>query len=166
MTRLTVLYDANCGLCRRARQWLELQPKFLALEFIPKGSDHARDRFPGLSSGPDELIAVSDDGSVYRGERAWIMCLYALREYREWATRLAAPALLPLARTAFQLISENRVRISRLFRLYTDEGVARELQNWQKAGCPIPLPRPAIAAPAAQTAPRARAANGMREWLE
>ncbi len=104
MTRLTVLFDYRCGLCQRARRWLEAQPKFVELEFIAAGSDHAKYRFPTLpgvaSDTVEELVVVGDDGAIYRGDRAWIMCLYALVECREWAERLASPRLLPLARAA------------------------------------------------------------------
>ena len=58
---------------------------------------------------------VSDEGGVYRGPQAWIMCLYALRDYREWSQRLAHPALLPWARRVCELLSENRFRVSRWF---------------------------------------------------
>ena len=44
------------------------------------------------------------------------MCLYALKEYREWSQRLASPALLPLARRVCELVSDNRLSISRWFR--------------------------------------------------
>lgn len=179
MQKLTVLYDYHCGLCQRARRWLEAQPKFLALEFIPAGSDHARFRFPTLVDRVEELVVVGDDGSVYQGDRAWIMCLYALAEYREWALRLATPKLLPLARTAFQLISEHRIRISKLFHLYTDDGVAAELARMRAPGCAIPQPAPRPTAPTVRVEPtppggapgsggalHIRGTNEIREWLE
>ena len=59
MKSLTVLYDFNCGLCQRARRWLEAEPKFLTLEFIPAGSDHARYRFPTLPDKVEELVVVA-----------------------------------------------------------------------------------------------------------
>ena len=164
MKSLTVLYDFNCGLCQRARRWLAAEPKFLALEFIPAGSDHARYRFPTLSGKVEELVVVADDGGVYRGDRAWIMCLYALTEYREWALRLATPRLLPLARSAFQLISENRIRISRLFHLYTEDGVAEEIRRHGVNGCPIPTPIAPAGAPGSGGV--LHASNEMRDWLE
>lgn len=164
MTRLTVLFDFHCGLCQRARGWLQAQPKFLDLEFIAAGSDHARYRFPSLSDKVEELVVVGDDGSLYRGDRAWIMCLYALVEYREWAERLASPKLLPLARAAFQLISENRLRISRLFALHTEEAVADEIARYRVAGCSVTEPAPPAGAPG--SGGRLQVTNEMREWLE
>ena len=169
MTRLTVLFDYRCGLCQRARRWLEAQPKFVELEFIAAGSDHARYRFPtlpGVSPNTvEELVVVGDDGAIYRGDRAWIMCLYALVEYREWAERLASPKLLPLARAAFQLISENRIAISRLFALHTEDVVAAEIERWRVPACVSPEPAAAPAG-APGSGGRLHATNEMREWLE
>src|SRR3954453_8280707 len=115
MRRLFVLYDARCGLCSWARRWLARQPAFVELTFVPAGSERADRLFPGLSKPgvPEELVVVADDGAVYRDAHAWIMCLYALQDYREWSLRLARPALLPLARQAFSLLSRQRGRISR-----------------------------------------------------
>ena len=173
MKKLTVLYDYNCGLCQRARRWLEAEPKFIALEFVPAGSDRARFRFPTLPAVVEELIVVSDEGGVYHGDRAWMVCLYALTEYREWALRLATPKLLTLARTAFQLVSENRIRISKLFHLYTDDGVAAELTRLRVNACAIPTsaaPRlttlPPAGVPGSGGALHARSTNEIREWLE
>ena len=99
MERLYVLYDSRCGLCSWAKRWLLRQPAFLDLKFIPAGSPLAARLFPGLSrpgDPPEELVVVSDQGGVYRDASAWIMCLFALEEYREWAGRLTHPLLRPL----------------------------------------------------------------------
>ncbi|MEM9418520.1 MAG: DUF393 domain-containing protein [Planctomycetota bacterium] len=119
ITGLTVLYDPGCALCLRCRQWLAKQPKYLPMRFVAQGTADAGRRFPQLDVGtPDQvedLIVVSDDGKVYRSTRAWIMCFYALREYRPLAFRLSHPALMPLARRAYQAISNNRMWLSRWF---------------------------------------------------
>ena len=130
MERLYVLYDDHCGLCRWARRWAMSQPKFIDLVFISAGSEEAKRRFPSLSNPgpPEELIAVSDDGSVYRDSSAWIMCLYALEDYREWSLRLGQPLLRPLARAAFSLVSTERGRLSRWLHL-ADEDVAARLSR-------------------------------------
>lgn len=115
MRCLYVIYDERCGLCRRARNWASTQPAFVPLVFLAAGSTEAHERFPGLagSAEPEELVAVSDEGHVYRNEAAWIMCLYALVETREWSLRLGSPLLRPLARQAFTTVSHERGRISR-----------------------------------------------------
>ncbi len=128
MKSLYVLYDEKCELCRRLKDWLLGQRCWIALGLIPAGSARARAKFPGLEriAGDTDLVVVSDAGEVYLNNRAWIMCLYALEEYRDWAVRLASPLLLPLARRAFDTISKNRATISRWIGS-TEEEMAAEL---------------------------------------
>ena len=78
---LTVLYDVRCALCCRARAWLADQPKYVPMAFVAAGSNEAKRRFPGLDhdSTLEELTVVGWGGEVYRGAKAWVMCLWALR---------------------------------------------------------------------------------------
>jgi predicted DCC family thiol-disulfide oxidoreductase YuxK len=107
-----VLYDARCNLCARFKAWLAAQPSYLELEFVAAGSEEARRRFPALDHAGTlkELTVVSDTGDVYVDAGAWVICLWALPEYRAWALRLGSPDLLPLARRAVLWISQNRFR--------------------------------------------------------
>ncbi len=117
MKILYVLFDAECALCQSCRAWLERQPAYIELRFIALQSPEATHRFPkihALNPGA-QLLVVSDEGAVYQGSHAWIMCFYALREYREWSQRMANPLLLPLARRVCELVSQNRLSLSRLF---------------------------------------------------
>lgn len=106
----TVLYDSGCALCRRARAWLEVQPQLLPLVFVPACSPEAHRRFPGLdhASTLRDLTVVGDTGEVWRAERAWVVCVWALVEHRVTAERLAGPAMLPLARRVFATVSAHR----------------------------------------------------------
>jgi predicted DCC family thiol-disulfide oxidoreductase YuxK len=108
--KLTVLYDPACALCQRARHWLAAQPQYVRLEFIPAGSDLARRRFPALDheSTLRDLTVIGDGGEVYRGAKAWLMNLWALREYRETALRWSTPDRLPLARRLVAWVSRYR----------------------------------------------------------
>lgn len=115
MKKLYILYDPSCEFCWRCRGWLQRQPAYLDLEFIASRSPEVWLIFPDLRRpapcGPsekDELVVISDEGGVYRGAPAFIMCLYALEEYRDWAEWLASPTLLPLAKPAFEMLSHNR----------------------------------------------------------
>jgi predicted DCC family thiol-disulfide oxidoreductase YuxK len=124
---LTVLYDARCGLCSAARRWLAGQRQIVPLELLPAGGEDAQRRFPTLAAEePEELVAVSDTGDVYRGAHAWVVCLWALDEYREWSFRLARPALLPLARNVFEWISTRRHGLSRGLGMMSDADIAAE----------------------------------------
>ncbi len=114
MKRLYVLFDAQCELCVRCRNWLMKQPAFVPLLFIAFQSTDAQRWFPGIGAlQPNEqLLVISEDGSVYRGPHAWIMCLWALQNYREHAQRMAHPILLPFARIVCELLSRNRFFLS------------------------------------------------------
>lgn len=138
MKRLYVLYDSTCQLCRACRAWLDRQPTFVPLVFLSLQLPEVARRFPGIEQlhPEEELLVVSDTGDVWRGGSAWVMCLWALQEYREWSERLAHPALLPLARRACQIVSENRHRLSSwLF----DPGVSPEELRRHLTQTPPPL---------------------------
>lgn len=115
--KLHILYDADCAMCRQCRAFLLKQPAYFALEFVPLQTLDLESRFPGIGQfHPDrELIVITDEGGVYQGASAWIMCLYALPEYREWSQRLASPTLLPYAKKAVSVISSHRQALSRFF---------------------------------------------------
>lgn len=125
---MTIVYDPKCEFCVRCRWWLARQHSYVELEFIPRVVPELARRFPELELSEDrvaELIVISDDGLVYREESAWIMCLWALTDYREWALRLATPALIPFASAFFKQISKRRHVISRLLR----GGLEHELER-------------------------------------
>jgi hypothetical protein len=64
---------------------------------------------------------------VYYGTNAWILTLWATESGRPWSARLARPALKPLARDAFELVSTNRKLLSSLFGLRSDAAVAEAM---------------------------------------
>ena len=129
MKRLFVLYDRNCPMCRRCRYWLGRQPAFVPLEFIPLQTADLSRRFRGIErfNPSQQLLAISNEGAVYRGASAWVMCLWALPAYRSLALRLAEPILLPFARVVCELLSENRYLISRLMFRQDSQTLARDL---------------------------------------
>jgi len=132
--QLTVLYDPTCGFCVRCRQWLDKQPKLVAMRFIPQGSSKQQALYPGLQTltddqgRPEELIVIDDTGKVYRDDKAWVMCFYALRPYRPLAMRLAKPGMAGLARKAYAAISTNRRAISALLGMKADDDLRSDLQ--------------------------------------
>jgi len=146
MKRLTVLYDGACLLCTNLRHWLRRQPQWVPLEFRSLHDPAVARLFPGVErfEPAAQLVVVSDRGAVYVGDRAWIMVLWALQDYRTWAERLARPALRPLARAVCQAVSRNRYLLSSaLAKLFdhprTDAALARELAPYT-APTPPALP--------------------------
>lgn len=114
MSGLTVLFDPDCALCRRARIWLGRQKALIRLRFVPAGSLEAQRLFPALdpASTLREMTVIGDRGEVYRGAKAWLMCLWALRDYREMAIRWSDPERIEYARRFVAWISKNRFRLS------------------------------------------------------
>ncbi|HWQ32643.1 MAG TPA: DCC1-like thiol-disulfide oxidoreductase family protein [Blastocatellia bacterium] len=112
MRTLTVLFDANCNLCCRIRNWLQAQTKYVDLDFVAAGSAEAAARYPLLDHAATlkELTVVSDTGEYWRGAKAWLICLWALRDYRGWAIRFSSPELMPLARRFVVRVSSLRFR--------------------------------------------------------
>ena len=111
MRELTVLYDAECGLCRRFKDWLSTQRPapngqggVVRLRFVAAGSTDAKALYPELDHAATlrEVTVVADDGSVYVGDRAWIVCMWTTWEHRHTAVRLASPAMRPVARAMVQ----------------------------------------------------------------
>ena len=131
--RLWVAYDASCGLCTGVKDWLCRQVQLVSLEFLVAGSEEARRRFPQLPSG--ELAVVSDTGEVWLGNGAWIVCLWALRDFRGWSVRLAGPGLRMLAREAFAVISANRGGLSTMLAMKSDVEIEQTLRKVMMPGC-------------------------------
>lgn len=130
MRKLTVLYDATCGLCFEVKLWISGRSTYVDLEFLAAGSLVASQRFPTLASqNPSELIAIDERGGTYRDDRAWLIIMWALRDYRALAERLASPALRPLARRAWRFISNGRNSISALLSLRSETELTQTLST-------------------------------------
>jgi predicted DCC family thiol-disulfide oxidoreductase YuxK len=140
MEKLYVLYDPKCELCQRLKDWLLIQRSWLGLAMVPAGSEKAQKMFPELNNvaSSNDLVVISDDGQVYLNNSAWIMVLYALDDYRDWACRLAHPMIAPFARQAFEMISKNRYAISRWLSHDRPEEIASELRKVPLAPCAVP----------------------------
>ena len=80
---------------------------------------------------------VSDNGDVWLGDHAFIMCLWASRGFRQWAMRLASPLLRPMARQAFEAVSRNRRNVSALLRLKSEAELKKQLSEVTIPSCPI-----------------------------
>jgi predicted DCC family thiol-disulfide oxidoreductase YuxK len=135
VTSLTVLYDPGCGLCTWAKDWILRQPSLVRLRFVAAGSSEARAAYPQLP--PGELAVVADTGEVWLGNRAWIVCLWALRAYRDLAFRLTSPGLLRFAQEAFSAVSRNRLALARLLKLRSERELEEVLRKEPRPACQI-----------------------------
>ena len=115
MQRLTVLYDEQCPICVRCRDWLALQPSYVTMDFMGCRTPEAMTRYGEVPWLREELVVVSDEGAVWAGPAAFIVSLWALREWREWSYRLSGSTLAPLAQRFFESISKNRKGLAKFF---------------------------------------------------
>jgi predicted DCC family thiol-disulfide oxidoreductase YuxK len=140
MDKLYVVYDPKCELCCRLKNWILVQRSWIGIAVVEQGSEKARRLFPELEriATKEDLAVISDEGAVYLNDRAWIMVMYAMVEYREWAARMTNPLLMPLARQAFAALSKNRHWLSKMLTSENVEEIAGELRNVELEACPLP----------------------------
>lgn len=125
MKRLTVLYDGGCALCLRCRDFLASSEQLVPLELLSAKAPDVRDRFGSIPWLGTELVVVDDVGRVWVGAAAFIMCLWALADYRELAHTLSTPLLAPLAERFFVSLSASRGRIAAWLKPSCDDGGCR-----------------------------------------
>ena len=154
MEKLYVLYDPKCELCCRLKNWILVQRSWIGIAVIEQGSEKAKRLFPELEriATKEDLAVISDEGAVYLNDRAWIMVMYAMVDYCDWAARLTHPLLMPLARQAFAALSKNRHFISSMLSPENTEALANELRKVELEPCALP----ATAAPT----------SNVREYLQ
>ena len=133
-----MLYDASCGVCSRCRAWLQHEYWLVPVRFLDRDDPEAEERFPGLrgiAGRRDEMAVATPDGRYYLGDKAWLMCLWALRDYRAWSRRLASPMLRPLARRLYGMVSSSRYGISEAMGLLSDRELQGMLGAEAEPGC-------------------------------
>jgi hypothetical protein len=76
-------------------------------------------------------------GASVVSDHAWIVCLWALRDYRDLAFRLTGPLLSLLAREAFSVVSKNRLALSSMLRLRNEWEIEQQLKKVVVPRCQI-----------------------------
>lgn len=109
---VTVLYDEHCPLCRRLKRWLAGQPTLYDVAFVAADSPEAHRRFPDLDHGRTTriLTVVASDGAVYEGERAWVVCAWALPAWQPVTEGLGGAIPLRLVALAARAVDVCRHR--------------------------------------------------------
>ncbi len=133
LERVWILYDSSCGLCTEVKDWIQRQVPMVAIGFVAGGSVEALRRFPGVPAG--DLAVVGNTGEVWLGNSAWIVCLWALRDYRDLAVRLSNPLLIMMAREAFGVVSKNRAAVSQMMGLKSEREIEMQLRKVTRPAC-------------------------------
>jgi predicted DCC family thiol-disulfide oxidoreductase YuxK len=111
---LTVLFDPTCSLCQRCRSWMLTQAAHVPLRFLACTGEEARRAYGDIPWLADELVVVGDGGEVWAGPAAFLVCLWALVDWRAWSFRLAGPVFAPLAERFFLFLSSRRKSLAAL----------------------------------------------------
>jgi predicted DCC family thiol-disulfide oxidoreductase YuxK len=115
MSRDTVIYDGECGVCRALKDWAAGRDTVGNLDFIAFQTGNLEGISPGLTPelASRALHYVRDDGSQFHGARAVFETLRHLSGV--WGilgTILSFPPLSLMAEPFYHLFARNRGRFS------------------------------------------------------
>jgi predicted DCC family thiol-disulfide oxidoreductase YuxK len=111
-----VLWDGDCGFCRRSVHWLKRHDRYGALRFQPNQS---ADISPELRAACQKAVhVIKSDGSIISGGKAMMFC----GQFTRWhqLARIAQwPIFLPFVELFYKIIAKNRIVMSKF--LFTSE---------------------------------------------
>ena len=113
-TQALLLWDGECGFCRRSVQWAERHDTGHAFRAVPYQEAPSPPMTPELRAACGRAVhVVTPDGRVLRAGRA---CLWVLERtgYPFLARVLALPPLVWAVEVGYWLVARNRTLASRL----------------------------------------------------
>jgi predicted DCC family thiol-disulfide oxidoreductase YuxK len=111
----TLIYDADCAMCRASALWLMRRALTSGrLEILPCRSGERRARFPQVAEAAcmTAMQLVLPDGRVLSGADAVPELLRRIRGWGWVAGAFALPGVRPVGRRVYAWIARNRMRIS------------------------------------------------------
>ncbi len=113
---LTVLYDDDCGVCRKCAAWVSRTDTLDLVTCLPAISAEVQKQFPHL---PEEdllrdMHTVRDDGVVFTGADGWREILRRLPRWRWLAALWWVPGAPAIARVLYRQVADNRPRACRV----------------------------------------------------
>ena len=109
MTRATLIYDGECGMCQRAVTLLRRWDREHVLRYVPFQDGAAVAQFhialPALAAS---MHLILPDGQVYAGADAVPELLRRFPGKRWLAPLFRIPGVLPLARRIYAWIAQRR----------------------------------------------------------
>lgn len=135
--KIEVFYDGRCGMCCSFHEWINRQPRAYEIDFIPYQAARAEKVFPGIGTldPAREMIVRTNQGEIYRGAEAWVLCLYSCANHQNTAMKLATPGMLSVAIRACRVLAANRHSLSKVFFRRKDKEVRETLHQMQAPEC-------------------------------
>ena len=115
MGTATLIYDADCPMCRASALWLMRRALSRgALEILPCRSEARRARYPAITEDVclTAMQLVLPDGRVLAGGDAVPEILRRVRGWGWLASAFALPGVRPIARRVYAWIARNRMKLS------------------------------------------------------
>jgi predicted DCC family thiol-disulfide oxidoreductase YuxK len=111
----TLIYDAECPMCRASALWLMRRALSSGqLEIVPCRSSVRRTQFPQVAEETclTAMQLVLPDGRILSGADAVPELLRRIRGWGWVAAAFALPGIRPLGRRVYAWVARNRMRIS------------------------------------------------------
>ena len=110
--RHLVLWDGECGFCRRSVEWLAANDKRGALDFKPYQTVELA---PSVKEACAEAVhVIKADGEMIRAGRAILFCGTFTR-FGGWARIGLWPIFLPFVEVGYKFVAHNRNLVSKFF---------------------------------------------------
>ncbi len=110
--RHLVLWDGDCGFCRRSVEWLAANDRRGALEFKPYQSVELA---PSIKEACTKAVhVIKTDGQIIKAGEAMMFCGTFTR-FSCWARIALWPIFLPFIEVGYKFVAHNRNLVSKLF---------------------------------------------------
>ncbi|MGF1509874.1 MAG: thiol-disulfide oxidoreductase DCC family protein [Myxococcota bacterium] len=110
-----ILWDGECGFCRRSVEWLQRQDARGELEAVPFQMAPSPPMTPELRVACERAVhLVRPDGTILRGGRA-VLAALEIVGYRFWGRFLSWPPMIWIIEAGYWVVARNRRWFSRWF---------------------------------------------------
>jgi predicted DCC family thiol-disulfide oxidoreductase YuxK len=109
----TLIYDGDCGICRRSVDWVRKADRDGRIELLPYQAPSVEDRFSGipLEDMESAMQLVAPDGRRWQGARAAEEVLRILPGWKLLAPFFRVPGVRWVAGLVYRTVARNRRRL-------------------------------------------------------
>lgn len=115
--RYTVIYDGECGICRRSVELLRDWDAHDRLRLLPFQAPGVMDRYPELSEREfrEAVQVIAPDGRHWSGADAVEHALAQTPRGRRFTWLFKLPFARPIARRVYRWVARHRPMLARFF---------------------------------------------------